>query len=86
MNDNSDILDYLAINSDHYKDLLKDDIYHLKLCLEDQDLKLFWDDIREQFEKNARYEIAKDLSIKFPITFLDAGILLEEADMKEYLK
>jgi hypothetical protein len=86
MNDKSDVLDYLAMNKDHYKDLLFDDFVSLNDMLQDESLKLFWDDIRDQFEMNARYIIITDLLPKFDIETVDLWILVEDINIKEYLK
>lgn len=81
-----EIYDYLAMNKDHFKDLCKDFITHLKECLKDEELKPFYNDIVHGFEETCKKVIAADLSKKFNVTFVDAFILIEDTNMREYLK
>ncbi len=86
MNDNLVIFDYLAMHSDHFKDLLREEIIDLEMYLQDESLKLFWDDIRHQFDEKVYSLIASDLSLSFNRNFDDMYSLLEQTNIREYLK
>jgi hypothetical protein len=85
-NDNSTIIDHLVMNKDHYIYILRDDIAQLNMMMFDNELRLFQSDFISQFEKNCKYSIAEDLALKFNRKLDDMYAILDDVNMKEYLK
>jgi len=79
-----EILDYLAQNKDYYVDFLELDIKHMEDSLKSN--KIFRDDILKGFEEFAKRRISSDIANKFNIPIDEAYSIIEDANMRSYLK
>jgi hypothetical protein len=85
MNDNSSILDDLLLNKEHYRALVEPLNQKIDQLLVSEN-KVFKDDIMAQFQETTRWIFAKDIHKRFNIDIDEAYILLENINIRSYLK